>query len=133
MNKRQKQKYKRLRETVEVMRKLEEQTNVLCKDLQENMTRIGWLLKENTSMISRFPVKVEDFMTHPPLHAGQYVIWFIRKAKTIVRMYTFDGGSKWFDSLGNGVNLRSLFPSLYLQVPTLEDAVEDIYRRRAES
>ena len=131
MNKRQNQKYRKLRESIEMMRVLKEQTDGLCRELQNNMTRIAWLLKENTSLISRFPVKVEDFMTRPPIHNGQYVIWFVRKDKTVIRFYTLKG-EKWYDSQGNEVNVRSLYPSCYLQVPTLEDAVEDLYRRRAE-
>lgn len=131
MNKRQTKKFNRLRENIEVLRNLEEQTERLSRELQNNMTRIGWLLKENTSLISRFPVKVEDFMTRPPIHNGQYVIWFVRKDRTAVRFYTLKG-EKWFDSQGNEVNIRDLYPSCYLQVPVLEDSVEDLYRRRAD-
>ena len=131
MNKRQNQKYRKLRETIEMMRILKEQTDELSRELQNNMTRIGWLLKENTSLISRFPVKVEDFATRPPIHNGQYVIWFVRKDRTAVRFYTLKG-DRWFDSQNNEVNIRDLYPSCYLQVPTLEDSVEDLYRRRAE-
>lgn len=129
MNKRLAKKTTEIRESIEVMERLEAQTAELAQTLQNNMTRIGWLLKENTSLISRFPIKVEDWQTNPPIHSGQYVIWFIRRSHTIVRMYTLIGGV-WKDSQGKEVDIKALRPSLYLAVPRLEDGIEDIYRRR---
>lgn len=107
-------------------RTIEEQ----CKNMQDGMVRLNWLTKENTNLISRFPIKVEDYATNPPIHNGGYLIYFVRKDSIQVRFYTFVGG-KWFDSRKNEVNLSSLYPSCYLQAPVLsEDAVE-VYRRRA--
>lgn len=129
MNKRQAKKSTEIRDTIEVMERLEAQTAELAQTLQNNMTRIAWLLKENTSLISRFPTKVEDWLTNPPIHSGQYIIYFIRKAKTIVRMYTLVGGV-WKDSQGQEVDIKALRPSLYFTVPMLADGIEDMYRRR---
>lgn len=129
MNKRLAKKTDEIKTTIKVMERLEAHTAELAQTLQANMTRIGWLLKENTSLISRFPVKVEDWLTNPPIHAGQYVIWFIRKSKTIVRMFTYSAGV-WKDSQGHDVDIKALRPSIYLTVPQLEAAIEDLYRRR---
>ena len=129
MNKRLAKKTDEIKTTIKVMERLEEHTAELAQTLQNNMTRITWLLKENTSLISRFPTKVEDWLTNPPIHSGQYVIYFIRKAKTIVRMYTLVGGV-WKDSQGQEVDIKALRPSLYFTVPMLADGIEDLYRRR---
>ena len=129
MNKRLAKKTDEIKTTIKVMERLEAHTAELAQTLQTNMTRITWLLKENTSLISRFPTKVEDWLTNPPIHSGQYIIYFIRKAKTIVRMYTLAGGV-WKDSQGNEVDIKALRPSLYFTVPMLADGIEDMYRRR---
>lgn len=102
-----------------------------CKKMQDGMVRLSWLTKENTNLISRFPIKVEDFATHPPIHNGNYLVYFVRKNSIIVRFYTFVE-NKWFDSLKNEIDLKSLYPSCYLQCPVLsEDAIE-VYRRRSQ-
>ena len=100
-----------------------------ANDSQNNMRRLNWLIKEQTSLISRFPIKVEDFETNPPIHNGQYLVWFVRKDGVSVRFYSFVGG-RWFDSQKNEVNIKALYPSCYLTAPVLsEDAIE-VYRRR---
>ena len=101
-----------------------------CKKMQNGMIRLNWLTNENNNLISRFPIKIEDFQTNPPIHNGGYLVYFVRKESIQVRFYTLVG-SKWYDSRKNEVDIRSLYPSCYLQAPVLsEDAVE-VYRRRA--
>ena len=101
-----------------------------CNRMQNGMVRLNWLTKENTSLISRFPIKVEDFETNPPIHNGKYLVYFVRKDAVSVRFYSFVGG-KWYDSHKNEINIKALYPSCYLQAPVLsEDAIE-VYRRRA--
>jgi len=129
MNKRQAKKTTEIRESIEVLKRLEAQVAEFARSVQNNNFRINWILKENTSLINLFPPKVEDWETKPPIHSGQYVIWFIRKAKTVVRMYTYARG-EWWDSQENKVDIKALKPSLYLTVPMLADGVEDVYRRR---
>lgn len=130
MKKRIRKKMTDWRKISEQMRALNDDVLILCKQLQDNMTRLTWLLKENTNLISRFPIKVEDFVTNPPIHNGAYLVYFVRKDGVRVRFYTMVG-SKWYDSQKNEVDIKSLYPSCYLQTPVLSEDAIDIYKRRS--
>ena len=130
MKKRQLKKYQKIERVSEALRKLADEADKWAADLQTSMTRISWLIRENTSLISRFPIKVEDFLTNPPIHNGNYLIYFVRKDSVVVRFYTFVAG-KWFDSQKNEVNMKGLYPSCYLVAPVLAADAIDVYRRRA--
>ena len=104
MKKRIRKKMTDWRKISEQMRELNDDVLILCKQLQDNMTRLTWLLKENTNLISRFPIKVEDFVTNPPIHNGAYLVYFVRKDGVRVRFYTMVG-SIWYGSQKNEVGI----------------------------
>lgn len=128
MNRRQRKKVMRAQE---LERKMDEMVSTVegsCSELQNSMIRLNYLVKEHSGLISRFPAKVEDWKTNPPIHTGRYIVYFVRKDGVKVRLYNLVGG-KWYDGMTNELNITALNPACYLMVPVLtEDAIE-IYRR----
>ena len=90
------------------------------------------MIREIQSYLTRFPMKVEDWATNPPLHNGEYIIWFVKKdQETESRKYTFAGG-KWYSSQGAEIDIRRYKPSMWMLLPTFDPGVIEIYKRRQE-
>ena len=88
------------------------------------------MIRSMESYLSRFPMKVEDWATNPPLHNGEYVIWFVRKDWELEsRKYTFAGG-KWYGAQGEEIDIQKYHPSMWMLLPTFDPAVIEIYKRR---
>ena len=125
---------RKLREAVRLshfLNDLSEEISDSANQLQTNMIRLNWLVKDNTSLVSRFPQKVEDFATCPPIHDGEYLVYFVRKTRVHLRLYRLVCGD-WFDGNNKEVDIRALKPSAYLYAPRLTDDAIDLYRRRLE-
>lgn len=90
------------------------------------------MIREIQSYLTRFPMKVEDWATSPPLHNGEYIIWFVKKdQETESRKYTFAGG-KWYGNQGEEIDIRKYKPSMWMLLPTFDPGVIEIYKRRQE-
>lgn len=90
------------------------------------------MIREIQSYLTRFPMKVEDWATNPPLHNGEYIIWFVKKdQETESRKYTFAGG-KWYGNQGEEIDIRKYKPSMWMLLPTFDPGVIEIYKRRQE-
>lgn len=129
MRKRTKRKLQQTVKLSHFLNDLSEDISNSANQLQTNMIRLNWLVKENTSIVSRFPQKVEDFITHPPIHNGTYLVYFVRETGVHLRMYRFVGG-KWFDGKGREIDILRLKPSCYLYAPVLTPEAIEFYRGR---
>ena len=90
------------------------------------------VLNSIRSYLTRFPMKVEDWATNPPLHSGEYILWFVREGKDPQsRKYTFAAG-KWYDSQGNEIDVRQYKPSMWMLLPIFDPGVLEVYRRRSQ-
>ena len=95
----------------------------VCQTLQT-------MIRSTESYLSRFPMKVEDWATCPPLHNGEYVIWFVRKDWELEsRKYTYAGG-KWYGAQGEEIDIQKYHPSMWMLLPTFDPGVIEIYKRR---
>lgn len=85
------------------------------------------------SYLTRFPMKVEDWATNPPIHSGEYILWFIREGKEPQsRKYTLAKG-KWHDAKGNEIDVKQYKPSMWMLLPTFDPGVIDMYRRNGKA
>jgi len=95
----------------------------ICQALQSAINGIQ-------SYLTRFPMKVEDWATNPPIHSGEYILWFIREGKEPQsRKYILAKG-KWHDAKGNEIDVKQYKPSMWMLLPTFDPGVIDMYRRR---
>ena len=127
MRKRQRKKLEKMigntEKMLESLEYLYEGTMRVCQALQT-------MVRDLQSYLTRFPMKVEDWATNPPLHNGEYIIWFVKKDQgTESRKYTFAGG-KWYSSQGAEIDIRKYNPSMWMLLPTFDPGVIEIYKRR---
>lgn len=112
--------------TEKVTERLEAVYESVVKITQALQSMIGSI----QSYLTRFPMKVEDWATNPPLHNGEYIIWFVKKdQETESRKYTFAGG-KWYGNQGEEIDIRKYKPSMWMLLPTFDPGVIEIYKRR---
>lgn len=117
---------KMLESTEEMLESLENMHKGIMRTSQATQTMIRGL----DSNLSRFPMKVEDWLTHPPLHNGEYVIWFVRKDWELEsRKYTY-AGNKWYGAQGEEIDIQKYHPSMWMLLPTFDPSVIEIYKRR---
>ena len=89
-------------------------------------------IRDIQSYLTRFPLKVEDWATNPPIHNGEYILWFVREGKEPQsRKYTYAAG-KWHDVKGNEIDVRQYKPAMWMLLPTFDPGVLEIYRRRSQ-
>lgn len=124
---------KRLKKKLDERKTLEQLNwiiNYTCGQVTGSIDRLKGLLSEQSSILSQFPGRVKDFATDPPIHAGEYIVWFIRAGQDPQsRKYTFVGG-KWFDRKGDEMDIRQYKPSMYMMLPVFSPIVIEMYRRR---
>lgn len=127
---------KRLRKKLDkqcaAIQRLSEAMTRFCGDMQTSTKRLQGLMAEMNGSLSRFPNVVKDWATCPPIHQGEYVIWFVRKDWELEsRKYTFAGG-KWYGNQGEEIDIRKYKPSMWMLLPTFDPGVIEIYKRRQE-
>ena len=116
----------------EILQNLNWIINYTCGEVTGSCKRLQGLLSEMNSKLSRFPMVVKDWATEPPVHNGEYIIWFVRKGQDPhSRKYTYAAG-KWHDSQGNEIDIRQYKPSMWLLLPTFSPDVLEVYRRRSD-
>ena len=127
MRKRQRKKLdKMLGSTEKMLKSLENMYEGIMRVCQALQT----MVRDIQSYLTRFPMKVEDWATNPPLHNGEYIIWFVKKdQETESRKYTFAGG-KWYGNQGEEIDIRKYKPSMWMLLPTFDPGVIEIYKRR---
>lgn len=104
--------------------------NNVIISLNNSLIRITNLLHDQHLTLTKFPLTVRDFATDPPIHAGEYIIWFIRMGVPLQsRKYVFNG-SKWFDQKGDQMDIRQYKPAMWMLLPTFSEDLLEIYRRR---
>ena len=109
---------------------LEMSINNAIIGINNNLIRVMSLLGDQTRTLSKFPMTVRDFATDPPIHAGEYIVWFIRRGAPLQsRKYVYDG-SKWFDQKGDQMDIRQYKPAMWMLLPTFSEDLLEIYRRR---
>ncbi len=114
-------------------KRMTDEMESMARNVQNNMTRLKFLISDQNSQLSRFPNVVKDFATDPPIHNGEYIVWFMTKDGNFqTRKYTFVGG-KWYTGEQKEVSIRKHNPAMYQMVPTIADEVKEIYRRRTNN
>lgn len=114
------------------LQQLEMDVSNVITGINNNLIRVMNLLGDQTRTLSKFPMTVRDFATDPPYHAGEYIIWFVKKdQETESRKYTFAGG-KWYGNQGEEIDIRKYKPSMWMLLPTFDPGVIEIYKRRQE-
>lgn len=112
---------------------LDELLSRTCGDVSTSCSRLRGLLAELNGSLSVFPLAVKDWITNPPIHQGEYILWFVRKDKPLrTRKYLFMGMGDWYDSKGNKVDMAKLKPAMWMMVPVISPAVLEVYKRREE-
>lgn len=127
MRKRQRKKLDRLIGDTELITKRLEQVYSAVMNISQALLSV---LRDIQSYLTRFPMKVEDWETNPPIHSGEYILWFVREGKEPQsRKYTFAGG-KWHDVKGNEIDVKQYRPSMWMLLPTFDSGVLEVYRRQ---
>ena len=113
-------------------RRLTDALTHFCGDMQTSMLRLRGLLADLTGSLSRFPQGVKDWYSCPPIHSGEYIVWFCRKEKKVqTRKYLLHQG-KWLDSQNREVDMHKLRPAMWMMVPVLDPKVIEMYERRED-
>ena len=122
--------YKKLEKMLTAEGKMLESLTDLSTGVMRVCQTLQTMIRSMESYLSRFPMKVEDWATCPPLHNGEYVIWFVRKDWELEsRKYTYAGG-KWYGAQGEEIDIRKYHPSMWMLLPTFDPSVIEIYKRR---
>ena len=101
-----------------------------CGEAQTSMKRLQGLLSEMNGSLSRFPQGVKDWYTNPPLHQGEYIVWFCRKGRKVqTRKYLHYQG-RWLDSRNCEVDMHKLKPAMWMMVPVIDPGIIEMYERR---
>jgi len=122
--------YKKLEKMLTAEGKMLESLTDLSTGVMRVCQTLQTMIRSMESYLSRFPMKVEDWATCPPLHNGEYVIWFVRKDWELEsRKYTYAGG-KWYGAQGEEIDIQKYHPSMWMLLPTFDPGVIEIYKRR---
>ena len=112
------------------LQQLEMDVSNAITGINNNLIRVMNLLGDQTRTLSKFPMTVRDFATDPPYHAGEYIIWFVRRGAPVQsRKYVYDGSS-WFDQKGDRMDIKQYRPAMWMMLPVFGDDLLEIYRRR---
>lgn len=127
---------KRLRKKLDkqcaAIQRLSEMMTRFCGDMQTSTKRLQGLMAEMNGSLSRFPTVVKDWYTNPPIHSGEYIVWFCRKGhKVQTRKYMFFQG-KWLDSRNCEVDMHKLRPAMWMMVPVINPGILEMYERRED-
>lgn len=122
---------KKIRER-EILRQLDRMINRTCGEVTGSCKRLQGLVADMRSSLSVFPLAVKDWATDPPIHQGEYIVWFVRRGKPVqTRKYLYvDKG--WLDSRGGRVDMNRLRPAMWMMVPVIDPGVIEVYARREE-
>jgi len=127
MRKRQRKKIDRMIGNTELIAERLEQAYSVVLSISQALQSV---LNSVRSYLTRFPMKVEDWETNPPVHSGEYILWFVREGKEPQsRKYTFARG-KWHDAKGNEIDVKQYRPSMWMLLPTFDSGVLEVYRRQ---
>ena len=125
-----KRQHKKLEKIISNAERMLSELEALSSGIMRTSQAIQTMIRGLDSNLSRFPMKVEDWATNPPLHNGEYVIWFVRKDWELEsRKYTY-AGNKWYGAQGEEIDIRKYHPSMWMLLPTFDPSVIQIYRRR---
>ena len=114
----------------EILSRLDWIINYTCGEVTGSCKRLQGLVADMRSSLSVFPVAVKDWVTDPPIHQGEYIVWFVRGTGSVrTRKYLLMGG-KWTDSAGKELDMNRLKPSMWMAVPVIDPAVLEVYARR---
>lgn len=130
MKKKLKKRMAKRQAEMRILERMEMDMNGCIFGINNSIIRITNLLQDQTRTLSKFPMTVRDFVTDPPIHAGEYIVWFIRRGAPLQsRKYVYDG-SKWFDQKGDQMDIRQYRPAMWMLLPTFSEDLLEIYRRR---
>ena len=125
-----KRQHKKLEKMISNAERMLSELEALSSGIMRTSQVIQTMIRGLDSNLSRFPMKVEDWATYPPLHNGEYVIWFVRKDWELEsRKYTYAGG-KWYGNQGEEIDIQKYHPSMWMLLPTFDPGVIEIYKRR---
>ena len=125
-----KRQHKKLEKMISNAERMLSELEALSSGIMRTSQVIQTMIRGLDSNLSRFPMKVEDWATNPPLHNGEYVIWFVRKDWELEsRKYTY-AGNKWYGAQGEEIDIRKYHPSMWMLLPTFDPSVIQIYKRR---